>query len=189
MSLNNMLTNIKFNQLGKIESSIQFKHLYLLAFALYLLPLLSACTRLPNVQGKGEDFMQGVWNQDSVAYSNKLSNYTKHHFKFTCDSVYIDFETHSEVNFYEDSCYNNGIWKEYAKGVYGVKGDTLIVGATFTHANYKQKISGCYRIGRYERNFLIKKKSADTLVLESMSDQREITLSLKEKVTCVQKEL
>ncbi|WP_246834038.1 fumarate hydratase [Pedobacter sp. G11] len=184
-----MLTNIKFNQLGKIENSIQFKHLYLLAFALYLLPLLSACTRLPNVQGKGEDFMQGVWNQDSVAYSNKLSNYTKHRFKFTCDSVYIDFETHSKVNFYEDSCYNNGIWKEYAKGVYGVKGDTLIVGATFTHANYKQKISGCYRIGRYERNFLIKKKSADTLVLESMSDQREITLSLKEKVTCVQKEL
>lgn len=184
-----MLTNIKFNQLGKIENSIQFKHLYLLAFALYLLPLSSACTRLPNVQGKGEDFMQGVWNQDSVAYSNKLSNYTKHHFKFTCDSVYIDFETHSKVNFYEDSCYNNGIWKEYAKGVYGVKGDTLIVGATFTHANYKQKISGCYRIGRYERNFLIKKKSADTLVLESMSDQREITLSLKEKVTCVQKEL
>lgn len=184
-----MLTNIKFNQLRKIESLIQFKYLYLLAFALYLLPLLSACTRLPNVQGKGEDFMQGVWNQDSVAYSNKLSNYTKHHFKFTCDSVYIDFETHSKVNFYEDSCYNNGIWKEYAKGVYGVKGDTLIVGATFTHANYKQKISGCYRIGRYERNFLIKKKSADTLVLESMSDQREITLSLKEKVTCVQKEL
>ena len=53
----------------------------------------------------------------------------------------------------------------------------------------KQKISGCYRIGRYERNFVIKKKSADTLILESMSDQREITLSLKEKVTCVQKEL
>ncbi|WP_316806123.1 fumarate hydratase [Pedobacter agri] len=189
MSLNSMLTNITFNPLENNRGFIPLRRIYLLPFALYLLSFLAACTRLPNVQGKGEAFMQGVWNQDSVAYSNKLSNYTKHHFKFSCDSVYIDFETHSKVNFYEDSCYNNGIWKEYAKGVYGVKGDTLIVGATFTHANYKQKISGCYRIGRYERNFLIKKKSADTLVLESMSDQREITLSLKEKVTCVQKEL
>ena len=189
MILNSIRINIKFNPLENIKGFIKLKRIYLLPFAFYLLLSLGACTRLPNVQGKGEDFMQGVWNQDSVAYSNKLSNYTKHHFKFTCDSLYIDFETHSKVNFYEDSCYNNGIWEEYAKGVYAVKGDTLIVGATFTHANYKQKISGCYRIGRYERNFLIRKKSSDSLMLESMSDQREILLSLKENITCIPKEL
>lgn len=151
--------------------------------------LYSSCSRSPNIQGKGEEFMQGVWNEDAVAYSQKLSNYTQHHFKVTCDSIYIDLVTHSKVNFYEDSCFNNGVWKEYAKGVYTVRGDTLIVGATFTHANYKQKISGCYRIGRYDKNFLIKKRAADTLILENLSDQREIKLTLKEKITCVQKEL
>lgn len=177
---------------GSLEQSwqnIRLNYFYLLPFAFYLLPFLSACSSRPNIQGKGEAFMQGVWNQDSVAFSNKLSNYTQHHFKITCDSIYIDLITHSKLNLYEDSCYNNGVWKEYAKGVYAVKGDTLFVGATFTHANYKQKISGCYRIGRYDKNFLIKKKSADTLVLESLSDQREITLSLKEKINCIQKEL
>jgi len=163
------------------------RRLYILLFTFSILQL--SCTSRPNIQGKGEAFMQGVWNEDSVAFSNKLTNYTQHHFKFTCDSVYIDFVTHSKVNFYEDSCYNNGVWKEYAKGIYAVKGDTLFVGATFTYANYKQKISGCYRIGRYDKNFLIKKRSADTLLLESLSDQREIKLTLKEKVTCVQKEL
>lgn len=160
---------------------------YIFLFTLSVLQL--ACSPRPNIQGKGEDFTQGVWNEDSVAFSNKLSNYTQHHFKFTCDSVYMDMITHSKVNLYEDSCYHNGIWKEYAKGVYVVRGDTLFVGATFTHANYKQKISGCYRIGRYEKNFLIKKRSADTLSLESLSDQREIKLILKQRITCIPKEL
>ncbi|WP_090886240.1 fumarate hydratase [Pedobacter rhizosphaerae] len=147
------------------------------------------CSPRPNIQGEGETFMQGVWNQDSVAFSNKLSNYTQHHFKFTCDSFYVDLTTHSKVNFYEDSCYNNGIWKEYAKGVYAVRGDTLFLGGTFTHANYKQKISGCYRIGRYEKNFLIKKTTANNLLLQSLNDQQEINLALKQSITCVPKEL
>ncbi|WP_443945640.1 fumarate hydratase [Pedobacter sp. AW1-32] len=164
--------------------AIQLAYFFLFASLFF-----SACVASPNVQGKGSDAVQGVWNEDSVAFSYKLSNYTQHHFKFSCDSVYIDFVTHSKVNFYEDSCYNNGIWNEYAKGVYAIKGDTLFVGATFTHENYKQKISGCYRIGRYDRNFLIKKLTADTLLLESLSDQRQIEMILKEKTTCVQKEL
>ncbi|MFW0714809.1 fumarate hydratase [Pedobacter sp. N23S346] len=169
------------------KNSNELKSLCLMFFIAAV--LYSSCSRLPNIQGKGEEFMQGVWNEDSVAFSHKLSNYTQHHFKISCDSIYIDMVTHSKVNFYEDSCFNNGVWKEYAKGVYAVRGDTLFVGATFTHANYKQKISGCYRIGRYDKNFLIKKRSADTLILESLSDQREIKLALKEKITCVQKEL
>lgn len=150
---------------------------------------LSACTRLPNIQGKGELFMQGIWNEDSVAYGKKLNTFTQHHFKFTCDSFYVNLLTRSKVNFYEDSCFNKGVWKEYAKGVYAVKGDTLYLGGTFTHANYKQKISGCYRIGRYEKNFLIKKYAASTLLLESLNDQHEINLNLKQKIICVQKAL
>ena len=182
-----MSSIIKFANSKAFNAGFRLKHLLPVLFTFSVLQF--ACSSRPNIQGKGEEFMQGIWNEDSVAFSNKLSNYTQHHFKITCDSVYIDFVTHSKTNFYEDSCFNNGIWKEYAKGVYAVRGDTLFVGATFTNANYKQKISGCYRIGRYEKNFLIRKKSADTLVLQSLSDQREIKLSLKEKVTCVQKEL
>ena len=170
-----------------MQENIGIRFLYIILFTLSILQL--ACSPRPNIQGKGEDFMQGVWNEDSVAFSNKLSNYTQHHFKISCDSIYIDLVTKSKLNLYEDSCFNNGVWKEYAKGVYAVKGDTLFVGATFTHENYKQKISGCYRIGRYDKNFLIKKKTNDSLVLESLSDQREIILSLKQKITCVQKEL
>jgi len=170
-----------------MQENIGIRFLYIILFTLSILQL--ACSPRPNIQGKGEEFMQGIWNEDSVAFSNKLSNYTQHHFKISCDSIYIDLVTKSKLNLYEDSCFNNGVWKEYAKGVYAVKGDTLFVGATFTHENYKQKISGCYRIGRYDKNFLIKKKTNDSLVLESLSDQREIILSLKQKVTCVQKEL
>ncbi|WP_316737918.1 fumarate hydratase [Pedobacter aquatilis] len=165
--------------------SIRSIYIILITFSIFHL----ACSPRPNIQGKGEDFMQGVWNEDSVAFSDKLSNYTKHHFKISCDSIYIDFVTKSKLNLYEDSCFNNGVWKEYAKGVYAIKGDTLFVGATFTHANYKQKISGCYRIGRYDKNFLIKKKTTDSLILENLSDGRELVLSLKQKLTCVQKEL
>lgn len=169
------------------KNSNELKFLYVIFFISVI--LYSSCSRLPNIQGKGEEFMQGVWNEDSVAFSHKLSNYTQHRFKISCDSIYIDLVTHSKVNFYEDSCFNNGIWKEYAKGVYAVRGDTLFVGATYTHANYKQKISGCYHIGRYDKNFLIKKYSADTLILEGLNDQREIKLALKEKITCIQKAL
>jgi len=179
----------KHNGLKQINLSIGFRHFYRLFFVFYLLPFLTACSPRPNIQGKGEMFLQGVWNEDSVAFSSKLSNYTEHRLKFTCDSVYLDLVTHSKVNFYEDSCFNKGVWKEYAKGVYAVRGDTLFIGATFTHSNYKQKISGCYRIGRYDKNFLIVKKNSDSLTLESLSDQREIKLSLKEKVTCIQKAL
>ncbi|MDN3587690.1 fumarate hydratase [Pedobacter aquatilis] len=170
-----------------MQKKVGLRFIYIMFFTFST--ILIACSPRPNIQGKGEEFMQGVWNEDSVAFSDKLNNYTQHHFKITCDSIYIDFVTKSKLNLYEDSCFNNGIWKEYAKGVYAIKGDTLFVGATFTHANYKQKISGCYRIGRYDKNFLIKKKTTDSLILENLSDQREVVLSLKQKLTCVQKEL
>lgn len=165
-----------------------YNRIYLLLFGFSLLALFS-CTRLPNVQGKGEVFLQGVWNQDSIANSVKLLNYTQHRFKISCDSFYVDLTTHSKVNYYSDSCFNKGVWKEYAKGTYAVKGDTLMLTGTFTKANYKQKASGCYRNGQYISNFKIKSSSSTSLVLENLNDQRECTLVLKEKITCVPKEL
>lgn len=166
-----------------------FKRNIQFALVFVLSALTFSCTRLPNVQGKGEVFLQGVWNQDSIANSVKLLNYTQHHFKISCNSFYVNLTTFSKVNYYANSCFNKGIWKEYAKGTYVVKGDTLMLTGTFTKANYKQKASGCYRNGQYLSNFKIKSSSSTSLVLENLNDQRECTLVLKEKINCVPKEL
>ncbi len=156
---------------------------------IFALLSLFSCTRLPNIQGKGETLFQGEWNQDSVANAENLLSYTQYHFKITCDSFYVDLTTHSKVNYYEESCFNNGVWKEYAKGTYAVQGDTLLLTGTFTKSNYKQKISGCYRSGQYLNNFKIKTTSPDRLIIESLNDQRECILILKKRTACVQKEL
>jgi len=166
-----------------------YKRIYLLPLTFYLLTFLSSCTLQPNVQGKGEAILQGIWNQDSVPHSAELLSYTQHHFKITCDSFYVYLTTFSKVNYYEESCFNKGVWKEYAKGTYVVKGDTLLLTGTFTKSNYKQKVSGCYRNGQYLSNFKIKSSSATSLRLESLTDQKECALVLKEKITCVPKQL
>ena len=160
-----------------------------LLFTFHFFLLLSACTRLPNVQGNGEAVLQGVWNQDSVANADQLLNYTQHKFKFSCDSFYVDLTTHSKVNYYEEACFNKGVWKEYAKGTYSVSGDTLFLKGTFTKANYKQKVSGCYRNGQYISNFKINAMQSGKLIIESLNDQKECVLILKEKINCVPKEL
>lgn len=165
------------------------RRFYLSLVIFHFLLLVSACTRLPNVQGEGTAVLQGLWSQDSVANAPQLLNYTQHKFKFSCDSFYVDLTTHSKVNYYEEICFNKGIWKEYAKGTYIVKGDTLFLIGTFTKENYKQKVSGCYRSGRYLSNFKIKSADAASLVLESLNDQKECILTLKEKIKCVPKEL
>lgn len=163
--------------------------LRLLFFLLVIVGFASSCRRLPNLQGEGAVFLQGVWNQDSIANADKLLSYTLHKFKFTCDSFYVDLTTHSKVNYYTDTCFNGGVWKEYAKGVYAVRGDSLFLEGTYTKANYKQKISGCYQIGRYIKSFYIRSSAPEQLQLESLNDQRECHLVLKEQITCTPKAL
>jgi hypothetical protein len=159
-------------------------------FYLFLILCVSAsCRRLPNVQGKGEAFLQGVWNQDSIPNADQLLSYTQHKFKFSCDSFYVDLTTHSKVNYYADSCFNAGVWKEYAKGVYEVRGDSLFLAGVYTKANYKQKVSGCYKIGRYLMAFYIKSAEPTQLHLESMSNQNACNLVLKERLICEPKAL
>lgn len=161
----------------------------LLAFCCCLLAFTSSCSRLPNVQGKGEVFLQGVWRQDSIPNALNLLNYTQHHFKISCDSFYVNLTTFSKVNYYADSCFNKGVWKEYAKGTYVVKGDTLLLSGTFTKHNYKQKVDGCYRTGRYTTGFKIKSWTNQSLVLESLNDQRTCFLNLKQRIVCQPKAL
>ncbi|WP_442589800.1 fumarate hydratase [Pedobacter sp. AW31-3R] len=156
---------------------------------LFCLVAFLGCERRPNVQGNGEVFLQGIWNQDSIANAATLMNYTQHKLKFTCDSFYVDLTTHSKVNYYEDPCYNNGVWKEYAKGVYEVRKDSLFLIGTYTKSNYKQKVSGCYTIGIYRKSFMIKSTDSTHIALQNLSDQREVNLVLKQQLTCVPQEL
>jgi hypothetical protein len=153
--------------------------------ALWSVFTLAACKRIPNMQGKGLSSIQGIWNEDKIEHADQLLNYTQQKFKFTCDSFYVDLTTHSKVNYYEDSCYNKGIWKEYAKGTYQVKNDSLFLEGTYTKSNFKQKTSGCFQIGRFLKTFHIKAIKPDSLVLDNITDQRQSTLVLKEHINCV----
>ncbi len=164
------------------------KKLYFV-FCFLLSALCISCKSRSNIQGKGELFMQGIWNQDSIANKGKLLNYTKHWFKFTCDSFYVDLVTYSKVNYYPEECFNNGVWKEYAKGIYQVRNDSLFLAGDFTKSNHKQKISGCYRSGRYLVSFIIKSATKKQLILENLADERECVLSFKKPVICIQKQL
>lgn len=149
----------------------------------------SSCKINPNLQGKGVDLVQGIWEEAPVLYQSELLQYTRRDFKFTCDSFYVTLNTYSKVNLYEDSCYNNGYWKEYAKGTYVAQNDTLFLTGTFTKANFKQKISGCYRNGQYIEAFVIKNHTSDSLYLESLQQHLPVTLALKEKLICTPKAL
>lgn len=133
--------------------------------------------------------MQGEWKEIPVAYQSELLQYTQHQFKFTCDSFYVDLTTYSKTNVYADSCFNQGLWKEFAKGTYQERGDTLYLSGTFTKANGKQKISGCYRIGQYTNTLIIQKNTKNSLLLKSLSQQIPISLQLSKTVICEPKPL
>ncbi len=160
----------------------------LLPFAFIL--LFSSCKFNPAIQGKGSDFLQGEWQQDTVLYKDKLLEYTGHHFTFTCDSFYATLNTVSKVNrLGSDVCFGNGNWTEYAKGTYTVSNDSLYVRATFTQSNFKQKISGCYRIGQYLPIFIIQKYSENTIQLLDLHRHLPLILRLKNKIKCIPKPL
>lgn len=149
----------------------------------------SSCRFNPNLQGEGSADLQGIWEEDSIPYQNERLQYSKHEFYFTCDSVYLTIQTFAKTNMYPDSCFNNGRWTEYAKGTYHRKLDTLMISATFTKSNFKQKISGCYRTGQYLPAFLVKESGPGTLHLENLQDHLPLTLSLREKIICTPKPL
>lgn len=158
-------------------------------FFILLSFVLISCKFNPNLQGKGTESIQGVWEEDSPYYQDKRLQYSKHKFRFTCDSVYLTIKTFVKVSTYPDSCFNNGEWVEYAKGTYLTQSDTLMLKTTFTKSNFKQKISGCYRIGQYLPAYIITKNTGDSLYLQSLKQHVQIKLSLRERTQCVQKPL
>ncbi|HUH32999.1 MAG TPA: hypothetical protein VLZ28_03545, partial [Daejeonella sp.] len=57
---------------------------------------------------------------------------------------------------------------------------------TFTKSNFKQKISGCYRIGQYLETFIIKNTQEKTFHLQSLKQHRPVYLTLKQRTVCTQ---
>ena len=137
------------------------------------------------MQNPGEESLQGSWVAESVPYQDKLMRYQLHDFKFTCDSVYIKLKTFSKTKMEADSCYGEGEWNEYARGVYVVRGDSLLIEATYTHDNWKQKLSGCHHIGQYLPRFKIARQTTDSLFLHNRYSHIPIALKKTETTSCV----
>lgn len=152
-----------------------------------MLLFLSSCVRHSEMQSEGADYLQGVWIQDSILHQSQMMDYTLHEFRFVCDSVYTTMQVHAKMQRISDSCYNNGEWTEYARGVYVVRGDSLIGEGIYTRPNGKYKTSGCHRTGTYLPRYRIAYHDADSLVLESRFDQRPVILRKTHGITCVPK--
>ncbi len=146
---------------------------------------ITACRFNPNLQGQGAEYVQGIWQEDIMPYQKQLLQHTSHTFRFTCDSFYISLKTIAKANTYPDSCYNKGVWLEFAKGTYISRNDTLILKGVFTKSNFKQKISGCYRTGIYNPVFIIKEKNSNRAVLQNLQNHSSVILKLKEKTSCI----
>jgi hypothetical protein len=164
-----------------------FGRLHFCGLLFFLTAQITGCTFNSEYQHPGAEYLQGVWVQDREPFHEELLQYTLHEFKFTCDSIYATLNQHSAVKNIPDSCYNDGEWTEYAKGVYVVRGDSLIVDGLYTKSNWKQKISGCYRSGQYLPRFKIVHYSSDSLVLQNRFDPRTIVLRKVSEITCVPK--
>ncbi|WP_317167529.1 fumarate hydratase [Sphingobacterium sp. SGR-19] len=152
-----------------------------------MLLFVSSCVRHSEMQSEGADYLQGVWMQDSIPHQSQMMDYTLHEFKFVCDSVYTTMRVHAKMQRIPDSCYKDGEWTEYARGVYVIRGDSLIGEGIYTKPNGKYKTSGCYKTGTYLPRYRVAYHDTDSLVLESRFDQRPIILRKTHGIKCVPK--
>jgi hypothetical protein len=162
------------------------------AFCILLLAFyfLSGCAINPNLQGKGDVYLQGEWQQDSVPMEKKLLEYSIYHLKFSCDSFYIRINSFSKVNNGADTCMNSGHWSEYVKGSYQQRNDTLHLKGQFCNANYSLKSEGgCFRSGVYEEFFKVGKKTDSLIQFSSTSSVIPINAHLIKRISCIPKPL
>lgn len=148
------------------------------------------CTMNPPVQGKGQAYLQGEWQQDSIPGEQKLLNYSLSKFKFTCDSFYITINTISRVNSGADSCMNKGRWAEYIKGRYQQTGDTLHLRGVFVNADGSLKDNKtCFRFGPYETYYKVETRNDSLLTFSSSTTVLPIQARLVKRITCTPKAL
>ncbi len=159
-----------------------------LLLAFYLLS--TACSFNPNVQGEGEKYLQGEWQQDSTSVQKQLLSYSLYKFKFTCDSFFVQQKSFSKVNNGIDTCGNSGHYTEYIRGTYLQHNDTLFLKGYFSNADYSlKKPGGCFRSGLYEEIFKVKKQADSLVQLTGTTSVIPINLRFKKALTCVVKPL
>ena len=158
----------------------------LLAFTL----LIAGCTPNANLQGKGEVYLQGEWQQDPIPKEKLLLQYSTYHLRFSCDSFFVQINSVSKVNTGADTCMRSGHWAEYARGSYQQKNDTLHLRGQFCTPDYSLKQEGgCFRSGIYEEFFKISKKTDSVIQFSSTSNVIPINAHLIKRTTCNQKPL
>ena len=142
------------------------------------------------MQTPGESYLQGEWQQDSVAGQKRLLSYSLYHFKFSCDSFFVAIKSYSKVNTGPDTCMRSGRWAEYCKGTYSQKQDTLHLKGQFCNADFSIKDDkGCFRSGDFEEIFKVSKKGGSLIRLESTSDVIPIDARLVKRLSCQPKPL
>jgi hypothetical protein len=159
-------------------------------FCFLLFALSFGCWFNPNVQGKGDVYLQGEWQQDSVPNQKRLLEYSLHHLKFSCDSFYIQINSFSKVNNSADTCLHSDHWSEYIKGTYRQRNDTLFIKGQFCNPDYSLKEDpGCLLIGVYEDAFKVKKHADSAIQFASTSNIIPINAHLIKRTTCNPKPL
>ena len=162
----------------------------LLALTLLVTFGLASCKPNPNLQGKGEVYLQGEWQQDSVPKEKQLLQYYIYRFKFSCDSFFVQINSFSKVNNGADTCMRSGHWSEYVRGSYQQMHDTLHMRGQFCNADYSLKQEGgCFRSGIYEELFLVSKKTDSVIQFSSTSSVIPINAHLIKHTTCNPKPL
>lgn len=162
-----------------------------LTFSFLLLALtLSACSFNPDMQGEGEKYLQGEWQQDSTSVQKQLLSYSLYKFKFTCDSFFVQQQTFSKINNGIDTCGNSGNYEEYMRGTYRQHNDTLFLKGYFSNADYSlKKFGGCFRSGQYEEFFKVNKQTDSLVQLTGTTSVIPINLRLTKALTCIAKPL
>jgi len=164
--------------------------LRLLAFTFLLSAFSFGCWFNPNMQTPGESYLQGEWQQDSVTNQKQLLSYSLYHLKFSCDSFFLEIHSFSKVNTGADTCMNAGNWREFCKGIYEQKHDTLHLKGQFCNADYTIKDeNSCFRSGDYEEFFKVHKTSDSVAQFASTTNVIPINAHLTKKTSCHPKPL
>ena len=168
------------------------KYISILCFTalVFLLSAVISCSFNPNLQGKGEVYLQGEWQQDSNIVERKLVVASQYDVKFDCDSFFIQIKDHSKVKYGSDTCRNSGHWAEYIKGTYSQKIDTLFLKGQYCNANFTLKTNtDCFSTGPYQEFFKVIKQTDSFIQLSGTSLVIPVNLKLIKKISCTPKSL
>ncbi|MGZ3873867.1 MAG: hypothetical protein ACXVJD_13175 [Mucilaginibacter sp.] len=164
------------------------------AFYLFVFTLITtfgfSCRFNPDMQTPGQNYLQGEWQQDSVAGQKQLVSFSLYRLKFSCDSFFVAIHSYSKVNTGADTCMRSGRWTEYCRGTYEQKHDTLHMKGQFCNADMTLKDDkGCFRSGDYEEFFKISKKTDSLVQFASTSSVIPINAHLVKRTSCTPKPL